>query len=577
MKKEMKIMGIRAWVTLAATSLLMASAVFAKQPDAAVVKQQEQRTQATIDQIGLAIPNPTAGKSPPTDAATCYACHKDIKEFHANSKHASVNCSQCHTKPEEHLAKDGKAAIGTRTDHAACGSCHQAQYDSFLAINYESKARVEKGTFKGRSPLFDKLMAPHGFTKEHAEPRSHIFMLMDQLIVDRGYGGRFQLKDWTFLTDGKGAETQLWSVLLKDAEPGTSDQKIFLPQTAAASNPVCLNCKTQDHILKWKYMGDPDPKAQWSRTSKVVDFVRDLKHPMNCYSCHDPHSTAPRVVRDALIEAVVDRGMGTYPNNKAKSEKITMKKVSFRDGFRSIGILSKSDSNLMCAQCHVEYNCNPGFDTSTGEYSVTMADRRTNHFFWANVFDYKAAAEKIKFKDFKHATTGALLSKLQHPESETFWGSKHEGAGVECKDCHMPKVIGDGKTYTSHQQKSPRYNVTDTCVRCHGEMTKEQALYQIDSIQNYTRGKLAKAEYWLAQLIDTFAKAKAAGVPDEAIKKAQAHHDQAHIYWEWWTAENSDGFHNPGAARETLTRSVNESQAGIKVLTDAMQAVVAKK
>jgi hypothetical protein len=122
MKKEMKIMGIRAWVTLAATSLLMASAVFAKQPDAAVVKQQEQRTQATIDQIRLAIPNPTAGKSPPTDAATCYACHKDIKEFHANSKHASVNCSQCHTKPEEHLAKDGKAAIGTRTDHAACAA-----------------------------------------------------------------------------------------------------------------------------------------------------------------------------------------------------------------------------------------------------------------------------------------------------------------------------------------------------------------------------------------------------------------------------------------------------------------------
>ena len=82
----------------------------------------------------------------------------------------------------------------------------------------------------------------------------------------------------------------------------------------------------------------------------------------------------------------------------------------------------------------------------------------------------------------------------------------------------------------------------------------------------------------LARIVTSMAAAsKAAGVPDEAIKKAQAHHDQAHIYWEWWTAENSDGFHNPGAARETLTRSVNESQAGIKLLTDAMQAVVAKK
>lgn len=572
MKNGVTRLVLKVWVMVAATSLLMVSAAFAKSPDAAVVKQQDQRTQATIEQTRAALPTPPVGKFKPVDVGGCYACHKDIKEFHAGSKHASVNCGQCHTNSDEHVAKDGKAAIGTRTDHAACGACHQAQYDTFLAVNYESKARVEKGTFKGRSPLFEKLMAPHGFTKEHAEPRSHIFMLMDQLIVDRGYGGRFQLKDWTSLTDGKGAETQLWSVLLKDAEPATSDQKVFLPQTAAASNPVCLNCKTQDHILKWRYMGDPDPKAQWSRTSKVVDFVRDLKHPMNCYMCHDPHSTAPRVVRDALIEAVVDRGMGTYPNNKAKSEKITIKKVSFRDGFRSIGLLSKADSNLMCAQCHVEYNCNPGYDTRTGDFSVSMADRRTNHFFWANVFDYKAAAEKINFKDFKHATTGALLSKLQHPEAETFWGSKHENAGVECKDCHMPKVMGNGKPYTSHQQISPRYNVTDTCMRCHGEMTEKQALYQIDSIQNYTRGKLAKAEYWLAQLIDTFAKAKAAGVPDEAIKKAQSHHDQAHIYWEWWTAENSDGFHNPSAARETLTRSVNESQAGIKVLGDAMAA-----
>lgn len=554
------------------SSLGLMSAALSKQPDAAVVKQQDQITQATIEQTRLALPKTALSKVKPVDVGTCYGCHKDIKEFHVSNKHSAVNCANCHPNSDEHIAKDGKAAITTRTDHAACGTCHQAQYDSFLAVNFDSKARIEKGTYKGRSPLFDKLMAPHGFTKEHSEPRSHIFMLMDQLIVDRGYGGRFQLKDWTGLTDGKGAETQLWSAVLKDAEPSTSDQKIFMPQTAAASNPVCLNCKTQDHILKWKYMGDPDPKAKWSRTSKVVDFVRDLKHPMNCYSCHDPHSTAPRVVRDALIEAVVDRGLGTYPNDKAKSAKITMTKVSFRDGFRSIGILNKPDSNLMCAQCHVEYNCNPGFDTRTGEYSVTMADRRTNHFFWANVFDYKAAAEKINFKDFKHATTGALLSKLQHPETETFWGSKHEKEGVECKDCHMAKVKQDGKTYTSHQQKSPRYNVKDTCVRCHGEMTEQQALYQIDSIQNYTRGKLAKSEYWLAQLIDTFAKAKAAGVPEEAIKKAQAHHDQAHIYWEWWTAENSDGFHNPAAARESLARSMNESQAGIKVLTDAMTA-----
>jgi nitrite reductase (cytochrome c-552) len=82
----------------------------------------------------------------------------------------------------------------------------------------------------------------------------------------------------------------------------------FLSQTATAANPVCLNCKTQDHILDWAYMGDEHDAAKWSRTSQVVEFARDLNHPLNCFMCHDPHSAEPRVVRDGLIHAVVDVG-----------------------------------------------------------------------------------------------------------------------------------------------------------------------------------------------------------------------------------------------------------------------------
>lgn len=551
-----------------------ASGAMAKGPEAGYAKQQD----ATISQMKGNLAKSAEGKVKLVDVNNCYSCHKDIKEFHMGSKHASVNCGYCHTGADEHLKNDGKplaatqASIVTRTDHAPCATCHQEQFNTFANMNYDSGAKLEKATMRGVSPMFDKLMAPHGFTKEHAEPRSHIFMTMDHLIVDRAYGGRFQMKDWTYITDAKSAVSDLWKVILVDKDPTNTDQKAFLPQVATAANPVCMNCKSFDNILRWKYMGDPDPKAKWSRVSKPVEFAKDITHALNCFMCHDPHSSAPRVARDALINAVVDRGLGTYPNDKAKSEKSSMKKVTFRDGFRAIGLLSKADSNVMCAQCHVEYNCNPGIDTATGG-AVTMADRRANHFFWSNVFDYKASAQQINFKDFKHAVTGAALSKLQHPETETFWGSRHEREGVECKDCHMRKIEKNGKTFTDHQQRSPRSMLKDTCVKCHGEMTEENAKYQIDAIQNYTRGKLAKAEYWLAQLIDTFPKARAAGVPDEAIKAAQAHHDQAHIYWEWWTAENSVGFHNPGAARESLTRSVNESQAGIKVLNDAIAAL----
>ena len=517
-------------------------------------------------------PKPVAIK--PVDVAGCYGCHSEIQEFHAKGKHAKVNCAHCHADTEKH-AQDPSQKPVTKMAHAVCGGCHVDQYESFISVNLQSKAKVEKATFKSRSPLFDKLIMPHGFSKEHAEPRSHVFMVVDQFVVDRAFGGRFQFKDWTKIQDGKGAEKGTWGILM-DKEPGSSEQKIFLPQTATAANPVCFSCKSQDHILKWKYMGDSDPNAQWSRTSNPVEMARATNHPMNCFMCHDPHSGQPRVVRDALINAVVDRGEGTYPYDKAKSQQVTMTKVMFRD-FRAIGTLSKPDSNLMCAQCHVEYNCNPGFDPKTGA-AIGMTDRRTNFFPWVNALDLKKKYEEIGFKDFRHGLTGATLTKIQHPETETYWGSTHERKGVECKDCHMPKMKNKaGKSYTFHGQRSARYMKNDTCTRCHTYWTEEQAEYQIEAVQNYIRGKMTKAEYWLGQLIDKYDEAKAAGVPEDALKQARELHDAAHILWEWWTAENSDGFHNPSLARESLARSLNASQEGVTLLNKALTDLRAKK
>lgn len=526
----------------------------------------------------------------PVNTKKCYSCHDNIEEFHAGGRHATVNCAHCHDAVEhQKTAKNSKMGERpvTRVDHRACATCHTAQYNSFVQVNLKSGARVEKATFKSRSPLFDKLMEGYGFTVEHNEPRSHAFMLVDHLAVDRGYGGRFQFKDWTYVTKGEAAANGSWNVL-KDLGPGNNDHKPnkFLPYTIPAANPVCLNCKSQDHILDWKYMGDADPKAKWARTSNTPDFARSLNHPLNCFMCHDPHSAGPRVVRDGLINAVVDRKLGTYPQDPVKSEKIKMTKVTFqRDGkdFRAIGTLSKSDSNLMCAQCHVEYNCGPGFDlgdkaTGKAPAYITMADPRTNFFPWTNVMGYKDRMVNEKnFKDFKHASTGALLAKIQHPETETFWGSKHERHGVECKDCHMPKVKpADGKVYTSHAQKSARLMTKETCIRCHKEWSEEESVYQIDAIQNYIRGKMAKAEFWIAYLIDEMNAAKKAGVSAETMEKAKEIQYDATLMWEWWTAENSDGFHNPDLARDSMTKSILASKAGIAMLKEATAKATAK-
>jgi formate-dependent nitrite reductase cytochrome c552 subunit len=249
-----------------------------------------------------------------------------------------------------------------------------------------------------------------------------------------------------------------------------------------------------------------------------------------------------------------------------------------RDGkdFRAIGLLNKPDSNLLCAQCHVEYNCNPGIDTQTGG-AIGMEDRRTNYFPWVNVFDLQKRYQSINFKDFRHSLSGAALTKIQHPDTESYWGSKHERAGVECKNCHMPKMKKKGQEFTFHGQRSARYMLKDTCVRCHPKWTPEQAEYEVDAIQNYIRGKMRKAEFWLGELITAFVRAKDAGIGDDVLNEARKEHDRAHILWEWWTAENSDGFHNPEMARQSLAESINSSQKGIEILSKAIAAKAGQK
>ncbi len=496
------------------------------------------------------------------DEAGCFSCHPEIQKLMSKGKHSKgVNCVLCHPETSAHM-KDSSQKPVTRVDPEACASCHKEQYQSSQTIHWRSKAKLEKSVPTGRSPKSDLLLMPHGFTKEHDEPRSHVFMLPDFMIVDRAFGGRFQLKDWTYI-DKAG---KLWDVVI--------DTNKELPQTVKAANTVCLMCKTSDAVLKWPYMGDPNPNTPLKRAPNpaAVEMAKGVQYPMGCIHCHDPHAAKGRVIRDALIEAIVDRKEGTYPYDPQKSNGITMEKIWFKRGekdFRAIGILNKPDSNLMCAQCHVEYNCNPGIDTKTGQ-ATTMDDRRANYFPWADVFDVGKKYESINFKDFKHGITGALLTKLQHPDVETQWGSKHERAGAECKDCHMPKIKQKGKEFTLHGAGRPRQMLKDTCLRCHSDWTEQEAEYQIDAIQAYTRGKMRKAEFSLGQLIDAYVLAKDLGIGEDILRDVRKEHDRANTLWEWWTAENSDGFHNPEQARQSLAESVNASQKGIEMLNKAI-------
>lgn len=117
----------------------------------------------------------------------------------------------------------------------------------------------------------------------------------------------------------------------------------------------------------------------------------------------------------------------------------------------------------------------------------------------------------------------------------------------------------------------PIQHVQESCMRCHPQFTLEQKKYQLDAIQNYIRGKIRKSEYWLGELIDTYALAKNLGVDEQTLAQAREKHEQSHVLWEWWTAENSDGFHNPDLARESLALSITLSKEGVALLNTALE------
>ena len=494
--------------------------------------------------------------------AACYECHDEIKGMKEGSKHAKLACETCHDGLARHIETAGAEKPVTKIDSAICGSCHKNQYDSFWAVNPEGGARKEKGIPAGRSPQQDKLLAGHGFTFEHNEPRGHAFMVTDQFVVDRFQGGRFQYKNgWQDVN--KVGKT--WDILTDKGE------KFRLLESAMAGNATCIQCKTSDHILKWRYMGDPGGGSIFNRSSNIVEVAKATNNPVGCIHCHDPHGTQPRVVRDALIDAIEREGS---KNIFAKDGKTDLKVMDFR-GFRKIGVMAKTDSRMMCAQCHVEYNCNTGKQWSDGK-DVKYDDRRSNHFPLKNAKELLAHYKKLDFYDFKHAVTGARLIKLQHPETETFSGSVHDKAGVQCHQCHMPKTKGkDGKSFSTHGVVRPLNTVKESCLGCHPKDSVAGKKYEIETIRNFVKGKMRKAEFWIARLIDTYPAARRAGVGEEVLAKAREKHEEAHVLWEFWTAENSDGFHNPDLARDSLTMSIKAAKDGVALLNEAMDAKAA--
>ena len=77
-------------------------------------------------------------------------------------------------------------------------------------------------------------------------------------------------------------------------------------------------------------------------------------------------------------------------------------------------------------------------------------------------------------------------------------------------------------------------------------------------------------EQAIGELIDTYGAARKQGVAETTLAQARQQHEIAHVLWEWWTAENSDGWHNPGLAKESLFESIVAARKGTEILKTAM-------
>ena len=310
-------------------------------------------------------------------------------------------------------------------------------------------------------------------------------------------------------------------------------------------------------------MGDPVPGAKWSRTSKVNEMVKDLNHALNCFFCHDPHSAKPRVVRDGLIQALTRPEKDTLWHRDARAAQDRRQGHGRARATRARSPCSTATTpTCSAASATSSTTATPAPSSATGQ-PIGMTDARTNHFPFKNVNEIGKHYTDLKFRDFKHGITGALLWKAQHPDVENYYGSKHQKAGVECSQCHMPKVkdAKTGKTYTSHWQTSPKHYIKETCLQCHQGWSEKQANYVIDSLKNKQQGKMRKAEFWLTRMIDKFEEAKGAGVDEAVLNQVREKHYEAHIHWEWWAAGNGAALPQPGPGAR-IDQQVDDDLAG---------------
>jgi nitrite reductase (cytochrome c-552) len=290
------------------------------------------------------------------------------------------------------------------------------------------------------------------------------------------------------------------------------------------THATCYSCKSSNNPGLWAEMG---MEAYDAMTFQQMTDSGKIQNTIGCANCHEANTMRLVVTNPALEAALKAQGKDwrTFTRQEMRS--------------------------LVCANCHVEY--------------YMVGPKKVLFFPWANgtsidqILEYyqKVADEGTFMSDWEYPDTKTPMLKAQHPEYEMYTAdSTHYKAGVSCADCHMPYVREGAAKYSMHDIHSPLLNPELSCGQCHTDT--EYVIRRVNLIQDQVYNTKIATEDALIDAINAIKAATANPASDAALlNEARALHRKAQFMWDFVSAENSMGFHNPEYILKILAESTD--------------------
>ncbi|MEK6711965.1 MAG: ammonia-forming cytochrome c nitrite reductase subunit c552 [Nitrospinota bacterium] len=322
------------------------------------------------------------------------------------------------------------------------------------------------------------------------------------------------------------------------------DQTFTERQLAAQQPGACAHCHASVYV-PYKKLGEGDITKGFEKMNQMpyAEARKHLKHSIACVDCHAPDTMQLRITRPAFIEGMralkASQGVKDYDVNK----------MATRQEMRS----------FVCGQCHVEY--------------YFMGPEKRLVYPWAEglkVENMLSYYDRVQFRDWTHAETGAPSLKAQHPEFELWAQGIHARSGVSCTDCHMPYERAGALKISDHHVRSPLLNINRACQTCH-KWSEAELKGRVEEIQERTHKLRNIAMDALMALIADLKAARAQGLQGPPLAAAQDFQRKAQFYLDFVEAENSTGFHAPQEAARILGESIDFSRKGQVALRGQVQ------